>query len=229
LGYSAEDLDRFNRKSISILEEVRDEYEAAGSLTPFVISGNLGQRGNEYTSEVTMTYDDARKYHRPQIETFADTAADMVSFFTIPSISEALGGTLAAKDLDLPVVMSFTLETDGRLPSGESLKDAIEFIDQATDCYPAYYMINCAHPSHFDKTITKDAWIQRIKGVRANASEKSHAELDESAILESGDHNGFGSVHEGLIQRLPNLNIFGGCCGTDHRHVENIYWTVVAS
>ena len=122
------------------------------------------------------------------------------------------------------VVISFTLETDGRLPTGQSLKDAIEAVDEATDNGPAYYMINCAHPTHFETTLAgQESWIKRIRGLRANASRLSHAELDEATELDDGDPIEVGMQHGELRRRFPHINVIGGCCGTDHRHVEQAY------
>jgi S-methylmethionine-dependent homocysteine/selenocysteine methylase len=121
------------------------------------------------------------------------------------------------------VAISFTVETDGRLPSGQELGDAIETVDAATDAAPAYYMINCAHPTHFEAVLQPGAaWGERIRGLRANASAKSHAELDAAEELDAGDPADLGARHAMLAERLPNLTVLGGCCGTDHRHVGEI-------
>ena len=170
-----------------------------------------------------LSAEEAQDYHRTQIETFADTAADMVTAITMTYAEEAIGVARAAQEQDMPVVISFTVETDGRLPNGQALGEAIQQVDAATDPYPAYYMINCAHPTHFEPAITGDEpWAQRIRGLRANASTKSHAELDEAEELDEGDPADLGARHAELREKLPNLNVLGGCCGTDHRHVGEI-------
>jgi homocysteine S-methyltransferase len=126
----------------------------------------------------------------------------------------------------MPVAISFTVETDGNLPTGQSLGEAISAVDQATDGYPAYYMVNCAHPTHFDNKLDSAApWAGRLRGVRANASSKSHAELNESTELDFGNPAEFGRQYLGLKKRLPGLNIMGGCCGTDTRHVNQVALT----
>jgi S-methylmethionine-dependent homocysteine/selenocysteine methylase len=120
-------------------------------------------------------------------------------------------------------VISFTLETDGKLPTGESLGYAIETVDRATSRFPAYYMINCAHPDHFREVLDGDAgWAQRVRGIRANASRKSHAELDDSTELDAGHPQELGEQYAELLLRFPRINVLGGCCGTDHRHVACI-------
>jgi S-methylmethionine-dependent homocysteine/selenocysteine methylase len=214
LGYSTEQIADFNRKSIDLLQGIRGEYE--GDISHIVISGCMGPRGYGYSEDISMTVDEAEAYHRFQIATFRETEADMVAAFTIPNTTEATGIALAAKAEGMPVVISFTVETDGRLPSGEMLQDAIEQVDAATDGTPAYYMINCAHPTHFVDVLGVDPWTKRIRALRANASTKSHAELDEATPEE------LSSRYLDFVGRLENLNVLGGCCGTDHRHVEQI-------
>lgn len=221
LGYSPEDLKEINRKSISLLEELRSRFERPG--TPMVISGCIGPRGDGYSVQEKMTADQARQYHEEQIKALSETRADLISAFTINYVEEAIGITRAAQGAGIPAVISFTVETDGRLPSGQTLGQAITEVDQATDNGPAYYMINCAHPTHFSATLSPDEpWVRRIRALRANASTKSHAELDNSTELDDGNPLELGSQYAELVKRLPHLNIFGGCCGTDHRHVEAI-------
>jgi S-methylmethionine-dependent homocysteine/selenocysteine methylase len=147
----------------------------------------------------------------------------MVTAITMNYAEEAIGIAGAAEAAGMPVALSFTVETDGRLPTGQSLAEAIERVDRATGGYPSYYVINCAHPTHFE-TILADAepWARRIRGLRANASRKSHAELNESAELDVGDPDELGEQSAALKRRLPELTVTGGCCGTDHRHVERI-------
>ncbi len=221
LGYSDTELAEINRKAIALLAAIRDEYQTASS--PMVISGCIGPRGDGYVPSALMTADEAEQYHAAQISTFSQTEADMVAAITINYAEEAIGITRAARAANMPVAISFTVETDGKLPTGQSLQAAIEQVDQATDCAPAYYMINCAHPRHFEHIVVTDApWAERIRGVRANASTKSHAELNESTELDEGDPADFGRQHRALFSKWTHLNVFGGCCGTDHRHVEAI-------
>jgi len=220
LGYDSAALAEMNRRAIQLLSDIRDGYQDAGS--PMVISGCIGPRGDGYDPGEPMTADQAQAYHAEQIETLSGTDADLVSAFTMTNIPEAVGITRAAAAAGIPVVISFTLETDGRLPSGDSLQQAIEMVDAETDAGPAYYMINCAHPSHFQKVLEGEAWPGRIRGVRANASRMSHAELDQAEELDDGDPAELGIQYLALQARLPHLNVLGGCCGTDHRHVEAI-------
>jgi S-methylmethionine-dependent homocysteine/selenocysteine methylase len=221
LGYSAGQLAAINKKAIEFLEDIRCEYETES--TPMIISGCLGPRGDGYDPSVRMTAEEAEHYHARQINTFRDTNADMISAFTINYVAEAVGITRAAKMAGMPVVISFTLETDGALPTGQSLKEAITEVDNATQSAPAYYMINCAHPTHFANILPAgEPWLERIRGLRGNASTKSHAELDESTELDDGNPTEFGEQHHALLSSLTKLTVLGGCCGTDHRHIEAI-------
>ena len=218
IGYSAGELDELNRKAVALMAEIRDEHLA--DPTPFVISGCIGPQDDGYNPGELMSADAARDYHSTQIGTFADTQADMVSAITMTYADEATGLARAAADVGMPVALSFTVETDGRLPSGQGLGEAVQEVDAATDSYAAYFMINCAHPTHFEDVVgTPAPWIERIRGLRANASTKSHAELDEATELDEGDPSDLGARYASLRELLPNLNVIGGCCGTDSRHV----------
>ncbi len=201
--------------------EIRKACETAS--TPMVISGNLGPRGDGYRAETRMSVAEARAYHAPQIETFAQTDADMVAAFTLNYVGEAIGIVLAAREATMPVAISFTLETDGHLPSGDTLAEAIRRSDEETGGYAAYYMINCAHPSHFEHVLRAGGgWRERIRGLRANASKRSHAELDECPDLDVGNPMELGAEYRALREWLPRLSLVGGCCGTDHRHIAAI-------
>ena len=221
LGYDTEQLDAFNRKAIALLEAIRDEQEAGGA--PIVISGCLGPQDDGYNPATLLTADAAREYHATQIATFADTAADMVTALTMTYAEEAIGVARAAAEAGIPAAISFTVETDGRLTSGKALGDAIEQVDTETAASPSYYMINCAHPSHLASVLEHGGgWRERIRGLRPNASTRSHAELDESDELDEGNPADLGAGYAELGERLPRLNVLGGCCGTDHRHVAAI-------
>jgi S-methylmethionine-dependent homocysteine/selenocysteine methylase len=216
LGYSARELAEMNRRAIALLTHLRDELEETKTVA--VISGCIGPRGDGYQPGRTMSAYDAMRYHRVQVETFAATAADLVSAITMNYAEEAIGIAMAAKEASIPVAISFTVETDGRLPTGQPLAEAIAQVDATTAAYPAYYMLNCAHPDHFNGVSS-----ERIRGLRANASRKSHAELNESTALDSGNPAELGALYAQLKQSsLPALNVLGGCCGTDQRHVEQI-------
>lgn len=221
LGYDAARLAAVNRAAVELLTELREALETAA--TPIVISGNLGPRGDGYVADRKMNVGEAQAYHAPQIETFAATEADLVSVFTMNYVEEAIGIARAAQAADMPVVVSFTLETDGRLPSGMPLGEAIEATDAATRTHPAYYMINCAHPTHFAHVLhNAGPWRERLRGIRANASKRSHAELDEATDLDDGNPAELATEYRELRALLPKLAVVGGCCGTDHRHIDAV-------
>lgn len=221
LGYSTAELADLNRKAIALLQEVRNECET--DKTPIVVSGCIGPRGDGYNPDELMDAAEAQDYHAMQAEALHDADADMISAMTITYPEEAIGITRAAQSVEMPVAISFTVETDGRLPTGQTLQSAIEQADAATDNGPIYYMINCAHPTHFERLLgTGEAWLDRLWGIRANASTKSHAELDEAEELDDGDPADLGDRYGDLKRQLKNLTIIGGCCGTDRRHVEEM-------
>jgi homocysteine S-methyltransferase len=218
LGYPVAGLDAVQRRAITMMEEFRGQMDGSG--LPSLISGDIGPRGDGYVVSGLMTADEAEEYHRPQVEAFATTEADMISALTLNYVEEAIGIAKAARAAAMPVVLSFTVETDGRLPTGDTLQRAIERTDAATDGYPAYYMSTCAHPTHLlAGTGAPGPWRARVLGVRANASARSHAELNDSAELDPGDPGEFGRLHAALRQQFPALSVIGGCCGTDERHV----------
>lgn len=221
LGYDENELIKLNRLAIAQLKAIKSNYE--NHIQPILISGQIGPARDGYIVQDRMNSEEAKNYHSLQISAFKEAGADLTTALTMCYIDEALGIVMSAKEHQLPVVISFTVETDGKLPSGETLKEAIETIDRLTHNYPLYYMINCAHPSHFAKELdTEDDWILRIKGIRANASCKSHSELDEATELDRGDIKDFGKWHQTLKSKLPNLIVLGGCCGTDASHVAEI-------
>ena len=221
IGYGREALANINRAAIDLMREVRQVYET--ERTPIVISGCIGPRGDGYDPGKIMSVEDALAYHAWQIGVLREAGADFVSAFTMNNINEALGVARAAQTAQIQCVISFTVETDGRLPTGDNLADAIEAVDAATEQAPAYYMINCAHPTHFERVLDRDAaWLTRLRGLRANSSRRSHAELDNATELDTGNPGELGAQYGDLLRRFPRINVLGGCCGTDHRHVERI-------
>ena len=221
LNYDAAALKAINVRSIAFLEELRAGWERPGGA-PCVISGAIGPRGDGYKAG-NMDADEAEAYHAAQIAAFVEGGADMVTAYTLNSINEAIGVTRAARALGIQAAIAFTVETDGRLVRGETLREAIEAVDRETDGAPEYFLINCAHPTHFEHALKSgEAWIARIHGIRANASTKSHAELDESETLDAGDPVDLGRRYLNLRGAFPKMRILGGCCGTDHRHARAI-------
>jgi homocysteine S-methyltransferase len=220
IGYDEPALARVNRAAVAFGQQIRAAWQ--GRVSPIVIAGVVGPRGDGYLAG-TATAAEAEAYHATQIATFADAGADMVAAYTLSTSEEAIGIARAARHAAIPSVISFTVETDGCLASGETLGQAIETVDAATGAAPAYYMINCAHPSHFAAAFAgAPAWARRIRGLKANASTLSHAELDAMTTLDAGDPDDLAARYGSLRRMLPGLAVLGGCCGTDHRHVAAI-------
>ena len=227
LGYSLDRLADANRRSIAFMEEIRGREELPGR--PFPISAPIGPEADAYNPDHHLSAPEAEAYHAWQVGIVADTAADLVTGFTIAYVEEAIGIAKAAAAAAMPVAMSFTVETDGRLPSGQPLAEAIDQVDDETGGVVAYYMVNCAHPTHFVSVFDQDGPWERLRGIRANASTKSHAELDESEELDAGDAVELAGGYLAIRERLPRLTVLGGCCGTDHRHVTSVVDSWLAS
>jgi S-methylmethionine-dependent homocysteine/selenocysteine methylase len=222
LGYSPEALADVNRRGVALLEELREDNEGI----QLVLSGCIGPRGDGYQVGDAMTAEEAESYHEAQVTTFAGTEADLVSALTITYADESVGIVRAAAAAGIPSVISFTVEADGRLPSGQPLREAVAQVDSETDAAAAYFMVNCAHPTHLEHVLA-DGGLERVRGLRANASSKSHAELDEAEELDRGDPGELAAGYRSIRPLLPNLTVVGGCCGTDHHHVDQIcgVWT----
>ena len=221
LGLSETELDGLNRAAVQMLVQLRKTYQSV--VSHIVVSGCIGPRGDGYDPGRIMGIEEAEVYHSQQASVLAAAGADMLTGITMTNIPEAIGLARAARALEAPVAISFTVETDGRLPTGDRLADAVTAVDEAVSAYPAYYMINCAHPAHFASVLDEAAeWTSRIRGVRANASRCSHAELDAMTKLDTGDIAELAALHRDLRQRFPNITVLGGCCGTDLRHVTAI-------
>ncbi|AXI44018.1 homocysteine S-methyltransferase family protein [Sulfitobacter sp. SK011] len=218
IGYSPEQLVDLNKQAIAHMSEARDTF---GDL-PTLISANVGPRADAYAPSEQMSAEEAETYHTEQIAALAETEVDVISGYTLAYPAEAVGIVRAAKRFGLPVIIAFTVETDGHLPTGASLKEAITQVDAEADGYAAYFMINCAHPDHFENVLSDDPWMQRLRGIVANASRCSHAQLDEAEELDDGDPVELGQQLAEIRRRFPQISVLGGCCGTDMRHMSSI-------
>jgi len=228
IGYPAAELRRVNRSAVGLLSAVRGDYPDAAS-SPVVVSGCVGPRADAYSPAERMQADEAEAYHGEQISVLAAAGVDLVHAMTITYAAEAIGIARAAGRASVPAAISFTTETNGRLPDGTALADAVAEVDAATGGAPAYYGVNCAHPSHFAPALPGGALGARVRSVRANASRMSHAELDESPALDEGDPMELAGDYLRLRAEHPAITIFGGCCGTDARHMEAIADAVAAA
>lgn len=226
LGVPAEELEPVNHDAIAFIAGLRDEF--ADNEKPIVLNGVIGPRGDAYAPKDLISPDDSERYHGRQIGWLAETDVDMVTALTFTQSGEAIGIVRAASAAGLPIVISFTVETDGRLPSGQPLSEAVETVDRATGNGPAYYMVNCAHPDHFAGDLTDSTWGRRIRGMRCNASRMSHAELEACETLDDGNPRELATQYRAIRSALPWLNVFGGCSGSDLRHVTQIATALAA-
>lgn len=215
LGYDAERLAEVNKDAVSLMEDVRQ----ASARDDVLVSACIGPRYDPYADIPPVPVEDARQYHAAQMQSLKDTSVDLVTAYTFNRPSEAAGCILAARDADLPIIMSLVVETDGCLADGTKLVDGIDQIDAATDSAALFFMVNCAHPTHFAGAIGNHP---RLRGLVANASSCSHAELDEADELDEGDPIELGKQIAAIAQQNPSIQVFGGCCGTDMRHLKSM-------
>jgi homocysteine S-methyltransferase len=222
LGYEGERLADVNRRALAFVEAVRDDALEPADRDNVVIEGSVGPRSDAYNPTFLMDAEEAARYHAVQLRTLADAGCVQATALTLTYPEEAIGITRAATTAGIPIVVGFTVETDGRLPNGDSIEEAILAVDEATDEGAEFFVINCAHPSHFADALPEGESRGRIRGLRANASTRSHAELDEAEELDSGDPEDLARRYIELRSDLPDLEVLGGCCGTDIRHVTAI-------
>jgi S-methylmethionine-dependent homocysteine/selenocysteine methylase len=216
VGYDRKMLELANRTAVSLMERLRASHENSDS--PMPISGCVGPRGDGYDAEDWMSANEAQAYHTFQIDVLADTEADMITALAMTNINEAIGIVRAAQQAKMPVAVSFTIEEDGRLPSGETLKDAILAVDGATRSAPIYYMANCAHPEYFVDMLTPgETWTERVRGLRANAFDVEAVQGRKIVNKEE-----FLKMCRDLLETFRHINIVGGCRNVDHAHIKQI-------
>ncbi|CAN7394190.1 homocysteine S-methyltransferase family protein [Knoellia sp. LjRoot47] len=229
LGGDSDEVHRVNLESVVFLAALGESLLASGALPAgrhdygsFRVSGAIGPRGDGYVPGEAASADEFAAYHLPQVVAFADSGAGRVAAYTLTTVSEAVGVVHAARTQTLDVAVSFTVETDGRLPDGTPLGEAVaELWEQGV---PDELLVNCAHPSHVAGALDgDDSWTARVTGLRVNASRQSHAELDAAEVLDEGDIPDLVREHDALAARLPHLDVVGGCCGTDVRHVAALW------
>lgn len=227
LGYSKDGLADINHKCIELYRDCATEAGLAAENS--VLSGCLGPKGDAYKLNNGLTAEGAESYHREQIETFKVAGVDIITALTLSTTAEAIGIARAAAKAGLPSVIAFTIEKDRKLRSGETLKQAIETVDAATSSAPAYYMINCSHPVDFGPALASEPWANRIRGLRANASSLDHGTLCQLGHIEEGNPDELASQYVDIRTAFPKMNVFGGCCGTDHLHVDTIGRALLAA
>ena len=220
-GYDADRLAALNRTAVRLMRDLRDEVDAEDVLLALC----LGPSRDAYARLEPMSVADARDYHRVQIGTISDMGVDLIHAYTFNQAKEAAGVVLAAKECDIPIVVSLVVETDGRLDNGQPLEDAMAEIDSLTDAGAAYFMVNCAHPDHFSHVLNGNP---RLKGVVVNASRLSHAELDDAEEVDEGDPDELGAAVARLVRAFPAISVVGGCCGSDMRHMRRMAEEIAA-
>ncbi|WP_120497274.1 homocysteine S-methyltransferase family protein [Kiloniella sp. EL199] len=236
LGEGLDDIEAANHASVAFIAALREKWDN-NTQQAIVLNASLGPRGDAYAPDYQISTKEAEDYHAQQVSWLAATPVDMITAMTFTQSEEAIGAVRAAHKAKLPIAVSFTVETDGLLPTGQSLADAIDQVDRETNSQAIYFMINCAHPEHFppnlssgdlsDNQLGDHSWAKRIKGIRCNASRMSHAELDNCEALDAGNPDELGQQYQEIYSRMPWLNIFGGCCGSDLRHLTEIARAII--
>ncbi len=217
LGYDEAALREVNRSAAQLAHELAGDPDVDAT-----VNGVVGPRGDGYVVGEVMSSEQAADYHTVQVAALAEAGVEHVTAVTFTYPQEAVGLVAAADAAGVSATVSFTVETDGRLPSGDSLREAVEAVDRETGGRPRGYLVNCAHPTHVEAGLDEGAWLDRLTGLRANASTMSHAELDAAEELDDGDPVDLARRYRDLRDRLPALELLGGCCGTDHRHLRAI-------
>lgn len=216
LGYDAGALDRINQEAVALVRRILADAAPGRSL----VSGAIGPRGDGYLAGGTDP-DEAAEYHAAQVRSFAAAGADLVHAMTMTGPAEGIGVVRAARESGLPVAISFTVETDGRLPDGRTLSDAVAQVEAAA---PAdWYGVNCAHPTHIAPALDGATWQDRLRFLRPNASTLTHEELDAMEVLDAGDLGLLTSSVQTVRDQLPSVTVVGGCCGTDSSHVAALW------
>lgn len=225
-GFSREGLEEINIRGVEFYRDFAKEYATAE--TPMTVSGAIGPKGDAYNVGRVPDAAEAEDYHSEQILTMCKAGVDQVTAMTFSGVEEAIGFCRAAKAAGVPVVVSFFVVRGGRLKGGESLEEAITRVDAATGNAPAYFMINCTHPTEFEPSLTEGAWTNRLGGFMPNAVAAETLDLCKLGHLEDGDPEELGDQMAGLARRFGHVNVWGGCCGTDGRHVGQITRKVAA-
>ena len=219
LGYSPAALAEANLRSIQFLRDVAAEY---AEIPQALFSGYVGPRGDAYSLNRGTTIDEAEDYHSVQLETLKKAGVDLAWAVTFNNPAEAIGVVQAARRIGLPVAVSFSLDSSHRLSSGIALAEAIAIVDAATDDYPAFFSLNCSHPFEFEPALDGGDWTRRIRSIRPNAAKMDKIALCKLGHLEEGDPEELGRLMADVGRRYPHMDIWGGCCGTGHVHLEEI-------
>jgi len=227
LGYSSEDLRNVQHRVIRFLDDLRAEY--ADRVSDVYIAACIGPRGDAYGTGGDISADESEDYHSVQLHNLDGTAADMAVAATFNNVPEAIGVIRAANSIGIPIGVSLTLTPEGRLRSGPSLREAIETIDEASGGGAVWFGTNCAHPVEFEPALADAGpWLERLRYIRPNAAKMDKIALCSLGHLEDGDPVELGQQMGEVARRFPRVDILGGCCGTDERHLSQIAQNVNA-
>jgi S-methylmethionine-dependent homocysteine/selenocysteine methylase len=219
IGFSREALAEINIRGIEFYKDFAREYQS--DTTPMLVGGSIGPRGDAYDIGRVESAAEAEDYHSEQIITLRDAGADLVTAATFSNVEEAIGFARAAKAAHIPSVISMVAK-GGNLNDGTPLADAVTRIDAATGNAPLYYMVNCTHPTEFEPGLTEGEWTKRLGGFLPNAVAMELLSLCSLGHLEDGDPEELGGQMAALSKRFPHVYVWGGCCGTDGRHIGQI-------
>lgn len=188
------------------------------------VGGLMGCRGDAYTANGALSEEDAYNFHKWTAEHFLKAEVDFLYAGIMPSLPEAAGLAKAASDMNLPYIISFTIQGNGMLIDGTSISDAIQYIDSVTENKPAIYMSNCIHPGILFQALSQpfnqtSLVKERFRGIQANTSPLSYVELDNSLELKCSDPETWADEMIRLSE-ISDIKIWGGCCGTNNRHME---------
>lgn len=214
-------------RGIGFLRDVSDPYR--DRVPHILLGGSIGPRGDAYSRGEPVTADSAEEYHSFQIACLKEAGADIACAHTFNNIPEAVGVARAARAEGLPLAMYFSLDSSSRLNTGPSLRDAVIETDSQTGNAPLFYGLNCSHPVEFEPALEPGDWIDRLRSIRPNASKMEKIALCKLGHLEDGDPDELGAQMGDLARRYPHMDIMGGCCGTDERHLSRIAEAVKAA
>lgn len=220
LGYDQASLDDAVEYGITLLRDLVRAH--APELPEAYVAGYIGPRGDAYGRDDTITANEAEDYHTPQLLAQKRAKADLVWAMTFNSVPEAIGVVRAARAARMPLAVSFSLDSRSRLSTGPTVAAAIAEVDAATNGGPDFYTLNCSHPIEFEPALVPGDWTRRLRGIRPNAAKMDKIALCKLGHLEDGDPVELGQQMSGLLDRYPHFDIWGGCCGTDHRHADQI-------
>lgn len=220
LGYSPKALHEANLRSIDFLRDVAAEY--ANDIPQSLFTGCIGPRGDAYLTNNTMSREQAADYHSVQLATLKAAHVDLAWALTFGDPEEAIGVCMAARELGVPLAISFSLTSDHVLNSGVELAKAVEYVDEQTQGYAEFYSLNCSHPDEFLPAISEGEWINRVRCFRPNAASMDKLSLCKLGHLEEGNPRELGGQMQQLHHQYPHLDIWGGCCGTSEEHLDQI-------